>query len=91
MQDASNGEEWKRIAEQIAKEPDSEKLALLVKELCDAFDLERKAGLRRLVLIKASEHRFRCESGGADYGGFRLSVTTFGQGASAVPELRQFL
>ena len=42
MNDASHGEEWKRIAEQIAKEPDSEKLALLVKELCDAFDLERK-------------------------------------------------
>ena len=42
MHDASNGEQWKRIAEQIAKEPDSEKLALLVKELCDAFDLERK-------------------------------------------------
>ena len=42
MRDASNGEEWKRIAEQVAKEADSEKLALLVKELCDAFDLGRK-------------------------------------------------
>jgi hypothetical protein len=31
-----------KIAEQIAKESDSEKLALLVKELCDAFDIERK-------------------------------------------------
>ena len=38
MQDASNSEDWKRIA----KEPDSEKLASLVKELCDAFDLARK-------------------------------------------------
>lgn len=42
MRDASNSEEWKRIAEQIANEADSEKLALLVKELCDAFDLDRK-------------------------------------------------
>jgi len=42
MHDASNSEEWKKIAEQIAKESDSEKLALLVKELCDAFDIERK-------------------------------------------------
>jgi hypothetical protein len=42
VRNASNGEEWKRIAEQIAKEADSEKLALLVKELCDAFDLSRK-------------------------------------------------
>ena len=42
MQDASNGEDWKRIAEQIAKEADPEKLASLVKELCDAFDLARK-------------------------------------------------
>ena len=42
MQDAVNGEEWKRIAEQVAKEADPEKLALLVEELCDAFDLARK-------------------------------------------------
>ena len=47
MQDASNGEEWKRIAEQIATEADSEKLALLVKELCDAFDLARKDEARK--------------------------------------------
>lgn len=42
MRDAANGEEWKRIAEQVANEADSEKLALLVKELCDAFDLAGK-------------------------------------------------
>jgi hypothetical protein len=42
MHDASNSDDWKRIAEQIAKESDSEKLVLLVKELCDAFDIERK-------------------------------------------------
>jgi len=42
MHDASYSEEWKKIAEQIAKESDSEKLELLVKELCDAFDIERK-------------------------------------------------
>jgi hypothetical protein len=42
MHDASKSEDWKRIAEQVAKEIDSEKLALLVKELCDAFDLGHK-------------------------------------------------
>ena len=42
MRDASNGEAWKRIAEQVAREADSEKLALLVKELCNAFDLARQ-------------------------------------------------
>ena len=30
--------EWKRIAEQITKETDPAKLALLVKELCAALD-----------------------------------------------------
>ena len=38
MHDASNTEEWKSIAEQITKETDSEKLALLVEQLCDVFD-----------------------------------------------------
>ena len=42
MHDVSNSEEWKKIAEQIAKESDSEKLELLLKELCNAFDIERK-------------------------------------------------
>jgi hypothetical protein len=36
--DALHSEEWKRIAEQIAKETDGKKLTQLVKELCAAFD-----------------------------------------------------
>jgi hypothetical protein len=38
MADASNREEWKKIAEQIQQETDSAKLTQLVKKLCDAFD-----------------------------------------------------
>jgi hypothetical protein len=38
MADASNREEWKKIAEQIQQETDFAKLRQLVKKLCDAFD-----------------------------------------------------
>jgi len=51
MRDASNAEEWKRIAEKVTKEADSEKLALLVKELCG---VDPQAGTR-----PKSERSFR--------------------------------
>ena len=38
MADASNREEWKKIAEAITQETDPGKVSELVKELCDALD-----------------------------------------------------
>ena len=38
MADASNREEWKKIAEAITQETDPDKVSELVKELCDVFD-----------------------------------------------------
>lgn len=38
MSDASNREEWKKIAEAMSQETDPDKVIELAKELCDALD-----------------------------------------------------
>lgn len=38
MSNASNREEWKKIAEEITQETDPKKISELVQELCDALD-----------------------------------------------------
>lgn len=43
MSDASNREEWKKIAEEVTKETDPKRMSELVKELCDAFDHPKPA------------------------------------------------
>ena len=44
MADASNREEWKKIAEAITQETDPQKLIQLTQELCDALDRSKGAG-----------------------------------------------
>ena len=44
MADASNREEWKKIAEAITQETDPQKLIQLAQELCDAMDRSKGAG-----------------------------------------------
>ena len=38
MSNASNREEWEKIAERITQETDPQRMGELVKELCDALD-----------------------------------------------------
>ena len=42
---AADSEDWKRIAEEITKEPDGSKLAELVRKMCDALDRGKDTGL----------------------------------------------